>query len=249
MISQEYVERLSDAARVDYYVSGNDGGRVYWPWRMQKAGGQAGCHTDQCETYILDSNFTDESVTNADVLAEAHDVGADAAVLADVLGDPDATVRALQNGLDSAREHDFSGVVVLPTQPPHDRVAKQLKNHTHGLNIWWGVGGVKDAPAGEKIDAARQLRAVVGDDAHIHGLGFGVTQALAAAVRDQPNLLNSIDNSTAMQNASVTDLEGKKEKMTVAAARATAERLRRLRMLTDFADEQTPTKQLTTAAF
>lgn len=249
MISREYVDRLADVARVDLYVSGNDGGRVYWPWRMGKAGGREGRHTDQCETYVLDSNFTDESVTNGDVLDEAHDIGADVAVLADVFGDADATVRALRDGIERAREHDFDGTLVLPTQPPHDRVAKRLQGYTDGLDIWWGIGGVKDKPASVKIDAARQLREFLGDDAHIHGLGFGVTQELAAAVRDRPDLLDSIDNSTSMRNASVTDLTGTREKMTIVAARATAERLNRLRMLTEFADEDHQTKQLTTAAF
>jgi len=245
LLADGYLARLTDAARVDYYVSGNDGGRVFWPWRMGKAAGKAGTHEDMADVFVLDSNFTDESVTNRDVLDEAVTKDADVASLADVLHDADATVRALREGIELAREHPFDGTLLLPSQPPHDETASRLLDAASGLDVWWGVGGVKDEPTAVKVDAARRLRTVIGDDAHLHGLGVGVTPAFAAVVKQDPALFDSIDNSTAMQNARVSDLAGTPEKMSVVAARGTATRLRNLRRLTPYADEKCDTHQST----
>ena len=249
MIRRDYVQRLIDAARVEYYASGNDGGRTWWPWRMGKACAPEGTHhePEKCDTFILDSNFSDESVTNEDVLNQAVDIDADAAVLADVYQDAAETVAALKDGLELAQDHAYDGTLVLPLQPPHTRCAQQLTQYTRDVDVWWAVGGVKDEPAAVKIDATRQLRSELGTHAHIHGLGFGVTPELARVIQQNPRLLDSIDNSSAIMNTQATDLTGTKEKMTVMAARATEKRLKNLRMLTPFADPETDTTQTSAA--
>jgi len=241
VIDREYLDRLVRSTPVDLYASGVDGARCYWPWRMNKAKGPMGhgarkSHAAKCDQYVLDSNFTDESVTNMDVLDEAATLGADAAVLADVYQDMEATVDALLDGLELADDHHFEGTVVLPLQPPHDECYRQVAPSVD-REVWWAVGGVKDETAEIKVDAAKTLREVAGDDAHIHGLGFGVTEHLARAVRNDPAMLDSIDNATSMSNA-VSNLGGTDEKMTIAAAKATAERLRALRALTRYATEK-----------
>ena len=244
MIDRDHVQTLVDAARVDYYVSGNDGGRAWWPWRMGKAAAKEGTHEDMADTFVLDSNFTDESVTNDVVLDEAVEKDADAASLADVLHDADATVDALREGLDLARDHAFDGAILLPIQPPHDETARRVMDAVGDLDVWWGVGGVKDEPTAVQVTAARDLRDAVGDDAHLHGLGVGVTPAFASVVRRDPGLFDSIDNSSALQNSRVEDLPGVKEKMTILAARATERRLRNLRRLTPYADDESITEQV-----
>lgn len=246
MIDEEYLDRLVRATPVRLYASGVDGARCYWPWRMNKCGGPMGkgsrrSHAAKCDHYVLDSNFRDESITNRDVLDEAAELGADAAVLADVYQDMEATVGALLDGLDLVDEHRYGGTVVLPLQPPHDECYRRIAPSVD-RDVWWAVGGVKDETAAVKISATRDLRAEAGAEAHIHGLGFGVTDALAREIRREPGLLDSVDNATAMSN-SVTGLSGTPEKMTVAAAKATAERLRALRALTPFAAEKPAAEQ------
>lgn len=245
MINREYLARLTDAARVDYFVSGNDGGRAFWPWRMGRAASKEGTHEDMADTFVLDSNFQDESVTNLDVLDEAAATDAAVASLADVLHDPDATVDALRAGLDMYRRHEFSGQVLLPIQPPHDETAARLLDAVGDLDVWWGVGGVKDDPTAVQVTAARDLRSTVGPDAHVHGLGVGVTREFAAVVRRDPDLFDSIDSSSAMRNARIDDLDGTAEKMTVLAARGTSRRLMNLRRLTPFADPDSMSYQTT----
>lgn len=239
MIDAEFLDRLVRAAPVRYYASGIDGARAFWPWRMNKAKAEADArHAAKCDHYVVDSNFKDESVTNRDVLDEAAKLGADAVVLADVYQDMEATVGALLDGLDLAADHRFDGTVVLPLQAPHaecyQRVAPSVDRE-----VWWAIGGLKDDPVAAKLDAARELRSAAGDEEWIHGLGYGVTDELARTVRQNPTLLDSIDNSTAM-SSSIPSLTGTKEKMTVSAAFATAERLKKLRDLTQFAEEKDP---------
>jgi len=241
MIDRDYLDRLVRATPVALYASGVDGARAFWPWRMNKCNGAMGegarrSHAAKCDQYVLDSNFHDETVTNRDVLDEAARLGADAAVLADVYHDMDATVGALLDGLDLAADHHYSGTVVLPLQAPHEECYRQVAASLGREDVWWAIGGQKDASAAAKLAATRGLRTAAGTDAHVHGLGFGVTDALARAVRAEPGLLDSIDNATAVTNAAF-GIDGREEKATITAAFATAERLRALRALTPFADD------------
>lgn len=244
MIRPEYFNRLIHASPVKYYVSGIDGARVTWPWRMNRAHSSAfrRAYVDACQHHILDSNFQDESVTNQDVLDQAYEYESDGAVLADVYQDADATIPALIEGLKLYREHPFNGLLVLPLQQPYEECYDALKPHTDGLEVWWAIGGLKDADATVKVAQARSFRGYVGGGQHIHGLGFGVTDTLARAVRRDPDLLDSIDNSTAVSNT-VSGLTGD-EQTTVTAARALAKRLEFLRQLTHYAAEPGDPAQL-----
>lgn len=242
MIDREYLDRLVRATPVAYYASGVDGARAFWPWRMNKAGGPMGPesrkrHAAKCDHYVLDSNFKNDEITNRHVLDEAAEMGADAVVLADVYQDYEATVSALADGLELAANHHYDGTIVLPLQAPHADAYDELESMVGPSDdVWWAIGGVKDAPVSVKVNAARQLRERAGPDVHIHGLGFGVTDELSRVIRTEPGLLDSIDNATAMSN-SVSNLSGTPEKMTISAARATAKRLEMLRALTHYADE------------
>ncbi|WP_247005082.1 hypothetical protein [Halosolutus gelatinilyticus] len=241
MIDRAYLERLVEATPVDLYASGIDGARAYWPWRMNKARSPMGhgarkSHARKCDHYILDSNFKDDTVTNKDVLDEAAELFADGAVLADVYHDMEATAEALIEGLELAREHPFDGTIVLPLQEPHDECYRRVAPHVD-REVWWSVGGVKDKTPAVKIACARELREVAGPDVHIHGLGFGVTEHVARAIRNNPDLLDSIDNSSSVSNG-IPQLSGVEEKMTITAAEATAARLKDLRALTSFADDR-----------
>lgn len=243
MIDTEYLDRLVRATPVKLYASGVDGARCFWPWRMNKAGGAMGparrrAMAAKCDHYVLDSNFKDETITNRDVLDEAADMGADAAVLADVYQDMEATVPALLDGLDLADDHRYDGTVVLPLQAPHDECYREVAPSV-ARDVWWAIGGLKDESPTLKIEAAQRLRQAVGQEAHIHGLGYGVTDDLARYIRSNPEFLDSIDNSTSTSN-SVGDQPGRAEKATVSAAYATAKRLETLRKLTPYADRRPP---------
>ncbi|MGK7294639.1 MAG: hypothetical protein ACNS61_02285 [Candidatus Wenzhouxiangella sp. M2_3B_020] len=191
----------------------------------------------QCNHFIRDSDFKDDTKDNGDVLDDAHRIGADAAVLSDVYHDADATVTRLRDGLQTADDHIFSGTLVLPLQPPHAESYHRLKDDAP-RGVWWAIGGMKDERPHEKLAAARELRDATGPEAWIHGLGYGVTDAVAEAVAESPGLFNSIDASTAAQSAQDGTIAAGEERMTVVAARATAHRLEKLRRLAGYTDER-----------
>lgn len=237
MLREEYLRRIIDECYVDLYLSATDGARSYWPFRMQPTHEVSKAHRNACERYIVDSAIQRDDIGNAETLDAAHRVGAETVVLADVWQDVDATVDAVLDGLELYDDHSFDGKVMVPLQPPHDECYRKLEGH--GIDIW-AVGGVKDAPDGEKVESVRDVRAVAGADAHIHGLGYGVTETLVDAVRSDPSLLDSLDYSTPVQNAMNVPTAPGAERMSVLSMRAMAELVADARRLSPFADDPTP---------
>lgn len=241
MIREEYLRRLVDEAYVDLYLSAVDGARVYWPWRMQPVHEASERHRNACEKYIVDSSFKDESITNEDVLDCAEAMNAEAAVLADVYQDKDATVDAILDGLELADDHHYDGDLMVPLQAPHVECWEDLE----GQAEMYAIGGVKDASDDKKIHAAKGVRAAAGPDLHLHGLGFGVTDRLVDAVRGHPDLLDSVDYSTPVQSANVRDVEAGKERMSVIASRAAATLIEDLRRISPYPEDDEDTRQQT----
>ena len=230
MIRREYLRRLVDEAFVDLYLSAVDGARIYWPWRMQPVHEASDRHRDACEQYIVDSSFKDDTITNEDVLDTAAALDAEATVLADVYQDKDATIEAILDGLEVADDHRYDGDLVVPLQPPHQECYAELA----GQADIYAIGGVKDAPDAEKVQAAKAVRAVAGPDVHLHGLGYGATDPIVDAVRNQPALLDSVDYSTPVQRANTQTVEAGKERMSVVASRAAATLIEDLRRFSPY---------------
>lgn len=242
MIREEYLRRLTDAAHVELYLSGTDGARIYWPWRMQPTHEASATYRNACESYVVDSAPQLEDITTEDTLDVAHRVDAEVASLADVYQDKPATVDSLLTGLATADDHPFDATLLLPLQQPFVDCWQEIGAPTD--DVWLGIGGLKDASDAARIDAAETLREAVGDDAHIHGFGWGPTGDLASAIRHSPDLLDSVDYSTPMQTSIVDVIPGD-ERMSVQAANAGYKLVRDLRKVTPFpdTDDATPRAQ------
>jgi len=232
MLRDEYLRRIIDAAHIEIYLSANDGKRIYWPWRMHPPKEANMGYRNACETYIIDSDPLDDSVTAKTVLDTAFRLDAEIASLQDVYQDKDATVDSLLQGLEVADSHQFNGRLLLPLQEPYVECWKELGEPTEHL---LGIGGLKDANTWDRIDATKNLRSAVGEDVWIHGFGWGPTDKLAQAIRDQPNLLDSIDYSTPMQSVDFSYLNGK-ESMSVAAMQAGTQLVQDLRKCSSLVD-------------
>lgn len=243
MIRDEYLRRLIDAAYVDVYLSANDGKRIYWPYRMHPVHEANKGYRDACESYIIDSSFQDESITNEDVLDTAFRLDAEMAVLADVYHDADATVQALLEGRELADDHPYDGKLIAPLQPPHDACYDALE----GQFDVYAIGGLKDAGGFDQIQAARSVRERAGPDVRIHGLGFGVSDELVWAAHEWPGLLDSIDYSTPVQNSMAPPVDHGEDHMSVIAARAGAMLVEDVRRLTPLIEP--PAMRQTTLAF
>jgi len=243
MIREEYLRRLVDEAYVDLYLAGNDGARIYWPWRMARhgCGSLSNRYRNACENYWVDSAIGDDSYGNKDALDDAHRYDAEGVLLADVMGDYDATVEQVLRGLELADDHPFDGDVIIPLQAPYDECYAELA----GQSTHYAIGGLKDCPSdSRRIDAARTVRELAGHDIHLHGLGWGPRDGLARAIHNDPELLDSIDYSTPVQS-SVEAMAGD-ERKSVVASEAAAMLIRDLRKLTpnvDFNPEPSELRQ------
>lgn len=244
MLRQEYLRRLIDKAHVELYFSGNDGARIYWPWRMNPPRLANSSYRNACEHYVIDSDPLNDDVTTADVLDTAHRLDAEVASLQDVYKDKDATVDSLLDGLEVADDHAFGGTLLLPLQEPYTECWRELGEPT---DEWLGIGGLKDARPAERLDAARSLRDVVGPGAWIHGFGWGV-KGIARAIRNRPRLLDSLDSSTPAQNASHDECTAGKERKSVVAMGAAQRLVRDLREVSPYPKDEDKQKTLLEAA-
>lgn len=232
MLREEHLRRLINDAYVDLFLAGVDGARIYWPWRMARENGSlSDRYREACEVYWVDSSIQNEDYGNQDVLDDAHEVGAEAVLLADTMGELDATVDAVLEGIELADNHPFDGDVIVPLQPPYDECYAELA----GQSEYYAIGGLKDEPNDAvRIQAAETVRELAGRDVHLHGLGWGPRDELARELADRPWLLDSIDYSSPVQS-SVGAMPGD-EHSTVTAAYAGARLVRDLRKVTPHVD-------------
>ena len=242
MLRQEYFRRLVDDAYIELYLSATDGARLYWPWRMQPPKHASKRYRDSCETYIIDSDPLDDSVDAVDVLDCAFKLDAEIASLQDVYQDKAGTVDKLLSGLEIADGHLFDGTLLLPLQEPYVECWEELGEPTEH---WLGIGGLKDASPAKRLEATKELRNAVGENVWIHGFGWGIN-GIARAIRKNPDLINSIDYSTPMQNGANIECSSGKERMSVAAMDAGTKLIRDLREVSPYVEQTTSERRTET---
>lgn len=233
MLREEYLRRLIENAHVEIYLSANDGARIYWPWRMQPPSEANQNYRNSCEKYFIDSDPLDDAVTAKDCLDTAHALDAEVCSLQDVYQDKDATVDSLLEGLEVADSHAFDGELLLPLQEPWVDCWREIGSPTHYV---LGIGGLKDARPRTRLKAAKSLRNAVGD-AWIHGFGWGVT-GISDAIRSDPDLLDSIDYSSPMQDNVEADCTAGEERMSVVAMHAATRLVHDLREVSSYPDQE-----------
>jgi hypothetical protein len=232
MLRDEYFRRLVDDAYIGLYLAGNDGARIYWPWRMARENGSlSDRHRNSCEVYWVDSSIQNSDYTNRDVLDDAARYNAEAVLLADTMGEFEQTVKSLKHGLDLADDHAFSGDIIIPLQAPYDKCYAEFA----GESNYYAIGGLKNSSTDQpRIQAAKTVREIAGDSIHLHGLGWGPRDELVSAIHDDPDLLDSIDYSTPVQ--SNTEAMAGTERMSVTAMAAAERLVRDLRKVTPHVD-------------
>jgi len=243
MLRDEYFRRLVDGSYIELYLSasGGAGGRIYWPWKMNPPKESMPRMRNSCERYIIDSDPLDDSVTTTDVLDEAERLDAEIASLQDVYQDKDGTVDSLLEGLEIADDHEFDGQLLLPLQQPFTQCYREIgEPNTHMI----GLGGLKDASSTKRLKELRSFRSNVGSDVWIHGFGWGV-HGLEDAIRDNPNLIDSVDYSTPVSDSMSGDGYTSGDEMSsVIAMRAATKLITDLREVSEYPDCE-PMTQLT----
>lgn len=179
-----------------------------WPYRLQNA---AECYPAsfwRSQDRILDSAIG-ESLSNADVLKHAVERHATAVVAKDYLHDRTATTESIREFID-LHDPETHPRAYIPLQPPYDEHVREvypLVEDSH-LAHRYMLGGLATASPEARVNHLLDFRAEVGAEPVAHGLGWGLDDELVAAVRDEPTLLDSVDNSSpsqAVQNGQILD--------------------------------------------
>lgn len=200
------LEVLLDACPVRIYAASSL--KHPWPYRLQNA---AECYPAsfwRSQDRILDSAIG-EDLTNAEVLDHAVERHATAVVAKDYLHDPPSTTVSIREFVD-LHDPEVHPRAYIPLQPPYDEHVAEvypIVEDSH-LDHRYMLGGLATAPPSERVTRLLDFRAEVGDGPEAHGLGWGLDDELVAAVRDEPTLLDSVDNSSpaqAVQNDQILD--------------------------------------------
>jgi len=167
-----------------------------------KRRGTAVCAKDYLPFNVYESLYERNKLSEEDIEAARQ--------IRDEYGDNvTATTESIREFADlhDADEHPPAYVPIQPPYSEHAETVAAIINESH-LEPRYMLGGLKDASPARRVDELLDFRAVVGDKPAAHGLGWGLSDELVAAIRDEPSLLDSVDNSStqnALRNGRIID--------------------------------------------
>lgn len=208
-LSLGYLRRLEvllDACPVRIYAASSL--KHPWPYRLQNA---AECYPAsfwRSQDRILDSAIGTD-ISNADVLAHAVERHATAVVAKDYLHDPERTTQSIREFVEihDPEEHPRAYIPLQPPYEEHITAVYPLVEDSH-LDHRYMLGGLATAHPSRRIEELLAFRRAIGPGPEAHGLGWGLDDDLVSVIRDEPALLDSVDNSSpsqAVQNDQVLD--------------------------------------------
>jgi len=205
-----YLQNIVEDSFVDVYTATNTA-MLEYPFVLGHVNESSPTLCDKAERFILDSTIGDESVGNEEVYERGCDLDADWILAADVMGEPQETTQSIIELLDIISDSvvEYDPRVVLPLQADEqiDRVTHYeqiIETATHlGYDVTdnpVAVGGIRDLHPDEQVDICRRVRANLGTEKYIHALGCGVTLSWVKAIRENQDLVDSLDTSSIAQN-------------------------------------------------
>lgn len=228
------IEAILDACPIDIYAASSL--KHPWPYRLQNAAECYPASFWRSQHRILDSAISAPELSNRDVLGHAVERHATAVVAKDYLPfdayeiDEDTSeerrraIEALRATFSDNREattasiREFAAVydpgrhppAYIPLHPPYDEHYREVAPiiRDAGLPPRFMLGGLAGASPRRRLDELLAFRAEAGSEPVAHGLGWGLSDELVSGLREEPNLLDSVDNSgpsQAIQNDKVLD--------------------------------------------
>lgn len=200
------LEVLLEACPVDIYAASSL--KHPWPYRLQNADNCYPASFWRSQHRILDSAIK-KDYSNEEVLNHAVERHATAVVAKDYLHDQQATTESIREFAEK-HEADVHPAAYIPLQPPYDshfQTVYPIIDESH-LEHRYMLGGLANAEPARRIDELLAFRSEAGPDVVAHGLGWGLDDELVATLREEPSLLDSVDNSTpqnALRNGRIVD--------------------------------------------
>ncbi|MEZ3117863.1 hypothetical protein RYH80_18250 [Halobaculum sp. MBLA0147] len=185
-----------------------------YPYRLAHVGKVFPKLRESCYELMIDSDVSDPSVTNDDILADAAKYHADYIFPKDYAGKPEETLASLENFLSQYESHtDVHGKVVPVIQPDH---ARHLKAHKGFYDQFshLALGGLHGFTPEEQVAIINDVRDVIGPHKHLHAFGVGTSLKLIRAIRNRDPFVDSLDCATAEKavfNGGVVDRRGKQQ--------------------------------------
>jgi hypothetical protein len=186
-----YRKKLIRSVPVDVYIGSNMA--TYWyPYRCQDVG-----HAWQRVRwtanwgYILDSDYDDDDVTNAQIIETALEVDPHFVVPKDYPGDPRRTFHSTVDFLDQWDDVDHPAKVLIPLQPPYEESYRAVDQYDY-----YALGGLKPLAPNEQVEHLKRADAVMDADDYVHAFGLGACRDVVDALRTDPDLVDSLDLST-----------------------------------------------------
>lgn len=215
------IELILDACPIDIYLASSNAHP--WPFRLQHYGEVNHAAFHSSPTQILDSEINNPGISNKDILLKAVEFDATYVVVKDYLpfdqydygnlsedeqqtlddlmsryGDGvEATTASIQEFAD-LYDPALHPTPFIPLQPPYDEHYREVAPivEKSELPARYMLGGLKDAGPQRQIRQLHAFRDVAGPEPVAHGLGWGLQPSMVSEIRENPQLLDSIDNST-----------------------------------------------------
>jgi len=228
-------EAVIDACPIDVYCSSINPAWG-WPHKLMSYYEARPGAANSCQTLIIDSGYNRWGSPD-DVLAAAAKTDATYVMATDVTGledpekrdhnadmpttdDPgietqqDAALEGIQRFMHRAEALGIDHRVILPLQPPYDKFMDACESRGWLDRVdYVSVGGLLTfSDVQDRIEALHTVRDRLGDDYKIHALAPGRDPEMMAELRENPKLLDSLDNSTPEQapgNDKIPDASGK----------------------------------------
>lgn len=177
------------------WIGGSENDRFDYPYRLVPVDRVGDRMRNASYQLMIDSSINEPSMTNKEVIEKAIEYDAQYVVPKDYWGDIDKTQESLEEFHRLYQKSGCEATVLWPLQPPHDEHYRRYEDFFSKVSHI-AVGGVKDADPEEQIEAVKTVREAVGPYKHVHGLGMGCSETIINEIRDNHNLMDSMDTST-----------------------------------------------------
>lgn len=191
--------------RICKVYSASYNAHYYYPYKLTAVKQGWESLDNSCWSMILDSNKTNESITNQEIIDECIERRTEYVIPKDFVGDADKTLNSLVEFEQLEEEKGGIKAQIIPilqfneeTDETHTDHLKEYKSFYQSYSKL-AIGGLQKFNTLTQIKIIRDVRKILGKSVDLHAFGIGTSLKIITALRHNPALLDSMDMSTAEQ--------------------------------------------------